>query len=106
MIREDLLDPVRNFVVHYAGEQEALKRQVLTADSVSQDQRGLRQLVKAGCFRAAVNLTSRLLCLYNQGPGQGGNLTKHTPSSLQVGIFFFGLEGPWGQPQGPNFPSP
>ena len=25
---------------------------------------------------------------------------------MSGGFFFFGLEGSWGQPQGPNFPSP
>ena len=28
------------------------------------------------------------------------------PLPLHVIFFFFGLEGSWGQPQGPNFPSP
>ena len=88
-IREDLSDPVRDLVAHYHGEAEArVKRQVLTADSVTQDARGLRQLIKAGCYRAAVNLTGKLLRMYNQGVGQqqqgGSSLTKHTPSSLQV----------------------
>jgi len=86
ILREDLVDPVVSLVVHYRGEQETVRRraQVLTAGSVTQDQRGLRQLVRADCYRAAVNLTSRLLQMYNQGPGQGGSLTKHTPTSLQV----------------------
>ena len=80
---------MRDLVAHYHGEAEArVKRQVLTADSVTQDARGLRQLIKAGCYRAAVNLTGKLLRMYNQGVGQqqqgGGGLTKHTPSSLQV----------------------
>ena len=83
-VREDLQDPVRNLVAHYRGESEAAKRQVLTADTVSQDQRGLRQLIRAGCYRAAVNLTSRLLQTFKQGFGQVGTLTRHTPTSLQV----------------------
>ncbi len=56
----------------------------MTASSVTQDQRGLRQLVRAGCHRAAVNLTGRLLQMYNQGAGQGGSMSKHTPHSLQI----------------------
>jgi hypothetical protein len=80
---------VRDLVAHYHGESEASKRQVLTENTVTQDQRGLRQLIKAGCYRAAVNLTGKLLQMYNQGVGQqqqGGSLAKHTPSSLQVGL--------------------
>ena len=49
VIREDLTDPIRDLVAHYHGESEAVKRQVLTAAAVTQDQRGLRQLIKAGC---------------------------------------------------------
>ena len=74
--------------MHFLGDSEALKRQVLDANSVTQDPKGLRMLVRGGCYRAALNLTARLLQMYNQGPGQGGNLTKHTPSSLQVAEFF------------------
>lgn len=86
-IREDLVDPIKNLVAHYRGETETQKRQVLTMETVTRDQKGLRQLVRAGCFRAAVNLTGRLLQMYNQGMGQAGDsssLIKHTPSSLQV----------------------
>ena len=38
-------DPVKDLVYRYMGEQEALKRQVLTADKVSQDIDGLKQLI-------------------------------------------------------------
>ncbi len=84
VLREDLPDPVRSLVAHYRGPEEAERRRVLTAASVTQDQKGLRQLVRAGCYRAAVNLTGKLLHMYNQGAGQGGSLSKHTPSSLQI----------------------
>ncbi len=92
VIREDLTDPIRDLMTHYHGESEATKRQVLTADSVTHDQRGLRQLIKSGCFRAAVNLTGKLLQNYGQGIGQhqqsgGGEGNKqvlHSPFSLQI----------------------
>ncbi len=84
IIREDLADPVVSLVSHYRGEAEAVKRQVLDGASVTQDQNGLRQLVRAGCFRAAVNLTGKLLLMYNQGAGQEGSVSKHSPSSLHV----------------------
>jgi len=38
-------DPVRDMVKRLLGEQEAAKRLVLTADSVPQDEIGLRQLI-------------------------------------------------------------
>ena len=38
-------DPVRDLVLRYMGEQEAIRRHVLTADSVSQDCDGLQKLV-------------------------------------------------------------
>ena len=82
--REDLHDPIKSLVARYRGEAEAAKRQVLTADVVSQDHAGLSQLIECGCYRAAVNLTTRLLTSYGQGPGQNGSLTRHTPASLKV----------------------
>ena len=36
---------MKDLVYRYMGEQEALKRQVLTADKVSQDKEGLKQLI-------------------------------------------------------------
>ena len=59
--RDELHDPIRSMVLHYRGEAEAAKRNVLTANDVSQDVQGLNQLIKAGCLRSAINLTSRLL---------------------------------------------
>ena len=44
--REELQDPVRNMVLHYRGEAEASKRNVLTANDVSQDAQGLNQLIR------------------------------------------------------------
>lgn len=90
-IREDFLDPVRNLVSHYRGESEAAKRQVLNANSVSQDINGLCQLVRSGNFRAAVNLTSRLLNLFHQGVGKTGSVSKHTPLSLKIWYIRFGM---------------
>ena len=85
-IRELMEDSVRPLVSHFSGVAEAQKRQPLTADTVSQDINGLRLLIQSGCYRAAVNLTSKLLQAYNQGPGQGGENTvpKHTPMSLKI----------------------
>ena len=82
--REDLHDPIRALVARYRGEAEAGKRQVLTADMVSQDHKGLIQLINSGCYRAAVNLTTRILTAYGQGPGQNGTITRHTSASIKV----------------------
>ena len=82
--REDLHDPIKSLVARYRGEAEAAKRHVLTADMVSQDHAGLSRLIESGCYRAAVNLTTRLLNSYGQGPGQNGSLSRHSPASLQV----------------------
>ena len=82
--REDLHDPIKSLVARYRGEVEASKRNILTADMVSQDLNGLFQLIHSCCYRAAINLTTRILSSYGQGPGQGGTVSRHTPVSLKV----------------------
>ncbi|GFR99819.1 trafficking protein particle complex subunit 12-like, partial [Elysia marginata] len=77
-------DPVRDLVLRYMGEQEASRRSVLTVDSVTQDADGLKKLMDAGCLRAAIDLTSRLLEQVGQGYGKAGQVTVHTPHSLQL----------------------
>jgi len=77
-------DPVKDLVTKYQGEAEASKRQILSADGVTADKRGLQQLLAAGNYRAAVNLTAQLLTMYGQGVGGAGQLSKHSPTSLQL----------------------
>ena len=77
-------DPVRDFVGKYQGESEASKRQVAGCDSVTADTRGLTQLLSLGNFRSAVNMTAQLLEMYGQGRGKAGQLSKHSPTSLQI----------------------
>jgi hypothetical protein len=38
-------DPLRDLVYRYMGEQEAIKRQILSVDSVTQDVEGLKALI-------------------------------------------------------------
>ncbi|XP_076048005.1 trafficking protein particle complex subunit 12-like isoform X2 [Oratosquilla oratoria] len=83
-VKEDFGDPVKNLVRTYLGEEAASKRQVMTAASVTQDDRGLRQLISAGCYHAAVNLTTQRLTIYGQGEGSAGHLSKHTAHSIQL----------------------
>lgn len=84
-------DPIKEAVIYLLGETEAGQRKILSADDVTQDERGIRQLIESGCFRSAVNLTSRCLTIYGQGFGRAGQPTKHSPHSLQLWFTRFAL---------------
>lgn len=83
-IQDDMIDPTKGAVLHILGEDEFSNRNILTASDVTQDERGLRNLIQMGCYRAAVNLTGRLLAVYGQGYGKINLPSKHTPNSLQL----------------------
>lgn len=79
IIEEDMADPVITLLKE-ANSPMAEERKALTVNDVTQDEEGLKKLIKAGCYHAAVNLTTRLLT----AAGQGGHLTKHSPLTLQL----------------------
>lgn len=80
----ELADPIQGLLRHFDGEGAAANRRPLTADLVSQDDNGIRDLIKAGCWRAAINLCGRLITSYGQGYGKTTQPVKHTPHSLQL----------------------
>ncbi|XP_060919538.1 trafficking protein particle complex subunit 12 [Labrus mixtus] len=77
-------DAVKDLMLRFLGEQAAMKRQVLTANSVEQSFNGLKQLISSKNWRAAVDLTGRLLTAHGQGYGKAGQPTSHTTDSLQL----------------------
>lgn len=84
-------DPIRAAIIYLLGETEANQRQSMTIDQVPQTVVGIQTLIEAGCLRAAVNLTHRLLSSYGQGYGRIGQPTRHTPHSLQLWFTRFAL---------------
>ncbi|KAM6912123.1 trafficking protein particle complex subunit 12 [Xenentodon cancila] len=77
-------DAVKDLMLRFLGEQAAMKRQVLTASSVEPSFTGLKQLISSKNWRAAVDLTGRLLTAHGQGYGKAGQPTSHTTNSLQL----------------------
>ncbi|KAM4043574.1 trafficking protein particle complex subunit 12 isoform 1-T2 [Anomaloglossus baeobatrachus] len=77
-------DAVRELMLRFLGEQAAMRRQVLTANSVEQTFLGLKQLLNSKNWRAAVDLSGRLLNAHGQGYGKSGQPTNHTTDSLQL----------------------
>lgn len=59
------VDPINEAVLKNCPE-EISKRKVLSENDVTQDDRGLRDLIQAGCYRKAIVLTSRLLAVYDK----------------------------------------
>uniref|UniRef100_A0A8C5HWZ0 Trafficking protein particle complex subunit 12 n=1 Tax=Gouania willdenowi TaxID=441366 RepID=A0A8C5HWZ0_GOUWI len=77
-------DAVKDLMLRFLGEEAAMKRQVLTANSVEQTFNGLKQLISSKNWRAAVDLTGRLLSAHGQGYGKAGQQSSHSADSLQL----------------------
>ncbi|XP_016111949.1 trafficking protein particle complex subunit 12 [Sinocyclocheilus grahami] len=77
-------DAVKDLMQRVLGDQAAMKRQVLSASSVEQNFLGLKRLISTKNWRAAVDLTGRLLTAHGQGYGKSGQPTNHTTDSLQL----------------------
>ncbi|KAM8914622.1 trafficking protein particle complex subunit 12 [Spinachia spinachia] len=77
-------DAVKDLMLRFLGEPAAMKRQVLTANSVEPSSTGLQRLISSKNWRAAVDLTGRLLTAHGQGYGKAGQPSAHTTDSLQL----------------------
>lgn len=84
----DYQDYIKEVSTALLGKVESVAKRsdILSENDVTQDDRGLRQLILSGCFSAALNLTSRLLSVYGQGYNKVGQVSKSTPHSL--GLWF------------------
>ncbi|KAI5618831.1 trafficking protein particle complex subunit 12 isoform X1 [Silurus asotus] len=77
-------DAVKDLMLRFLGDQAAAKRQVLNANSVEQNFFGLKQLIGTKNWRAAVDLTGRLLTAHGQGYGKSGQPSTNTTDTLQL----------------------
>lgn len=78
------LDPIKELLTKFMGEQEVETRKPLSVDSVPLDESGLRELLGAQCWRAALEFTTRFLTAHGQGFDQKGQRALHTHKTLQV----------------------
>lgn len=60
-------DALHEVAVKHLGVSSAGSRGALRADHVSRDEAGLRELLRTGCLRAALNLTTELINAAGQG---------------------------------------
>lgn len=83
-VQGDMPNLIKSAATRLLGESETAQRNAPTASDVTQDERGLRTLIRAGCYKAAINLSGRLLAVYAQGYGKINQPSKHSPHSLQL----------------------
>ena len=76
------IDPIKELVSKFLGDQESPSRTVLTDEMVAADTAGLKQLLREECWRSALNLTTKLLGS-NNAPQTASQLV-HSPASLEI----------------------
>lgn len=76
------IDPVKELISKYLGDQEEPERAVLTEEMVPCDTAGLKQLLKAGCWRSALNMTTRLLDA--DSVPQKSSQVAYSPKNLEL----------------------
>ncbi|KAL4705456.1 hypothetical protein ACJJTC_007028 [Scirpophaga incertulas] len=91
VLEEELPDALQEVSVKYLGVSAAGSRGVVRAEHVSRDEAGVRELLRTGYLRAAVNLTGSLITATGQGAGRMQRPTKHTPRSLQLWLTRFAV---------------
>ncbi|XP_026333735.1 trafficking protein particle complex subunit 12 [Hyposmocoma kahamanoa] len=91
VLEEELADALQEVAVKYLGVSSAGSRGVVRAEHVSRDEAGLRELLRTGYLRAAINLTQALLSAAQQGVGRMHRPSKHTPRTLQLWLTRFAV---------------
>lgn len=91
ILEEELADALQEVAVKYLGVSSAGVHGVVRADHVSRDEAGLRELLRTGYLRSAINLTATLISAAGQGAGRMHRPTKHTPRSLQLWLTRFAV---------------
>eukprot|EP00794_Sanderia_malayensis_P004779 gene4779-5406_t len=86
LLETSMGDPVKDLVAKFLGQQEAEKRPVPTADRVTMNDAGLRELLEAECWRGSVDWTAKYLTAHGQGLSSGSPTGpfNHTPKLLQI----------------------
>ncbi|XP_046973328.1 trafficking protein particle complex subunit 12 [Vanessa cardui] len=91
VLEEELADALQEVAVKYLGVSSAGIHGVVRAEHVSRDEAGLRELLRTGYLRSAINLTATLISAAGQGAGRMHRPTKHTPRSLQLWLTRFAV---------------
>lgn len=76
------VDPVKELISKFLSDSEDLKRSMPTEDTVPCNESGLKQLLRAECWTAALNLTTKLLGGTNHQ--QNVSQAVHSPKSLEI----------------------